>query len=238
VADATDDASGLAVVVPMMVIAIVLVMMAVSVRAFMSVTVMVLMPAMIVLMIVLIRAMVMVLMSVMVVPMMVAVMVVAMMMVMTMVMRVLVRGRVAVIGFERRHHGLRLEAAFLEEKRDLRRAGDAQPVGENLNRHMAIAEREDEPRSLGEILLAHLRYLFDLGDDLDQPAVVEQQEVVGAQERRRWEIELDAGALAAEHEAPLLDAVLVFEQHGIDDVARRFSRADDFLGARHGMIRF
>jgi C4-dicarboxylate-specific signal transduction histidine kinase len=234
VADATDDASGLAVVVPMMVVAIVLVMMAVSVRAFMSVTVIVLMPAMIVTMIVLMSAMVMVVMPAMVVGM----MVITMMMVMAVTMMVLVRRRVAVIGLEWRRHRLRLEAAFLEEKRDLRRAGDAQAIGENLHRHVAVAEREDEPRGPGEILLAHLRYLFDLGDDLDQPAVVEQQEVVGAQERRRWEIELDAGALAAKHEAPLLDAVLVFEQHGIDDVARRFSRADDFLGARHGMIRF
>ncbi len=163
---------------------------------------------------------------------------VVMVMVMTMMMRVLVRGRIAVVGLERRRHRLWLETAFLQKKRDLRRVGDAQAVGEDLHRHMAVAEREDQPRAFGEILLAHLQHRLDLGDDLDQPAVVEQQEVVGAQQRRRREIEFDAGALAAEHEALLLDAVLVFEQHGVDDVALGLSGADGFLGARHGMIRF
>jgi hypothetical protein len=175
---------------------------------------------------------------VMIVPVMVMGMVMTVMMAMIMMMRVLVRGRIAVVGLERRRHRLRLESALLQEERDFRHIGDPQPVGEDLHRHVAVAEREDQPRALGEVLLAHLQDRLDLGDDLDQAAVVEQQEVVGAQQRRRREIEFDAGALAAEDEALLLDAVLVFEQHGVDDVALGLSGADDFLGARHGMIRF
>src|ERR1700722_12469970 len=158
--------------------------------------------------------------------------------VMAMMMRMLVRGRIAIVRLERCRHRLRLESAFLQQQRNLRHVGDAQAVRENLHRYMAIAEREDQSRALGEILLAHLEHRLDLGDDLDEPAVVEHQEIVGAQQRGRREIEFDASALAAEHEALLLDAVLVSEQHGIDDVALGFSGADDFLGARHGMIRF
>jgi hypothetical protein len=197
---------------------------------------------MIVAMVMIVMTMAMVVMTViivvMVVPVMVVIMTMTVMMVMTMMVRVLVRGCVTVVGLERRRHHLRHEATFLQKKRNLGRVGDAQPVSEDLHRYMAVAEREDQPRGLGEVLLAHLRYLFDLGDDLDQPAVVEQQEVVGAQQRRGREIEFDTGALAAEHEALLLDAVLIFEQYGIDDVALGFSGANDFLGARHGMIRF
>jgi hypothetical protein len=240
-AGAADNASGLAVLVamPMLVAVIVMLVFGVLMLGVLFVAVrgtagMVMIGAvlvMTVLMIMSMMAMLVMAVAMVVMPMIMVVMV-------TVMVRVLMRGGVAVIRLERRCHGPRLEAAFLEKKRDLRRVGHAQAVGENLHRNVTVAQRQDEPRGLGEILLAHLQHRLDLGDDLDQPAVVEQQEIVGAQQRRRREIEFDAGALAAEHEALLLGAVLVFEQHGIDDVARGLSGAEDFLSARHGMIRF
>jgi hypothetical protein len=226
------------VAVPMMMVALVLVVV-VPMRGFMRMAVMVLVLAMTASMIVVMVLMSVMVMRAMIMPVMVVVMVVMVVMTVTMMVRVLVRRRIAIVGLERRRHALRLDSAFLQESRDLRRVGDAQAVGENLHRHMAVAERQNEPCGLGEILLAHLEHRLDLGDDLDQPAVIEQEEIVRAQQRRHREIEFDAGALAAEHEALLLDAVLVFEQHGIDDLALGFSGANDFLGARHmGVIRF
>jgi hypothetical protein len=212
----------MSMIVAMMIVAMMIVSVMVMMAVIMPVMVMMamIMPVMVVMMMVVIVAMMMTMIMV------------------VMMVRVLVRGRVAIVGLERRGHGLRLEAAFGEEQRDLRRVGDAQAVGEDLHRHMAVAEREDEARGPGEILLTHLEHWLDLGDDLDQPAVVEDKQVVGPQQRRVREIELDAGPLAAEHEALLLDAVLVFQQHGIDDLARRICAADGFLGAWHGMIRF
>jgi hypothetical protein len=250
IADATDGASRLPMVVPVMVLAVRGVMSMAVVVTVLVVTMMVVIMVVVVMIVAVMSLMLMPVMAMflvimpMVMPMMMVMMVimvimpVVVIMTVTMMMRMLMRRGVAVVGLERRRHRLRLEPAFLQQSRDLRRVGDAQPVGENLHRHMAVTERKDEPRPLGEILLAHLEHRLDLGDDLDQPAVVEQQEVVGAKERRRREIEFDASALAAEHEALLLDAVLVFEQHGIDDVALGFSGANDFLGAWHGMIRF
>jgi hypothetical protein len=246
VADATDDASGLpvAVIMSLIVVAIMPVIVAtVPVRGVMGMAVTVLMLVMTVMMIMPVMTMVAVLMRMMVVvvmimPVIMVMVVMTVIVVMAMMVRVLVRRGVAVVRLERRRHRLGLEAAFLQKKRDLRRVGDAQPVGEDLHRHMTVAEREDQPHGLGEILLSYLQHRLDLGDDLDQPAIVEQQQVVGAQQRRRRKVEFDAGALAAEHETLLLDAVFVFEQHGIDDVALRFSGENDFLGARHGMIRF
>ena len=83
---------------------------------------------------------------------------------------------------------------------------------------MAIAKRQDEARHRGEIVGAHLEHRFDVGHDLDELAVVEHQKVVGAQARRRWKIELDACALAAEHKALLLATIIEFQQQRFDDL--------------------
>ena len=55
----------------------------------------------------------------------------------------------------------------------------------------------------GKIVGAHLDQRLGLGHDLDQPAVVEHQRVVGAKPHRLGEIELDAGAFDPEQEALL-----------------------------------
>src|SRR5215470_13536662 len=115
---------------------------------------------------------------------------------------------------------------------------------------MAIAERQDEARDRGEILCPHLDHRLDVGDDLCERAVVEHQEIVGAQARRRRKIELDTRALAAEHKTLLLAPVIEFQQQRIDHLAKWFSEwrfkwrlagrpiwpvpGDNFLRARHG----
>jgi hypothetical protein len=147
--------------------------------------------------------------------------------------------RTAVFGLERRHHHRRLEAAFAQKLRDGRVRRQAQAVGEDLHGNVAVAQRQHQPRRLGKILLAHLEHRLDIGHHFDEMAVVEHQEIVGAQQRRDREIEFDADTLAAEHEALLLDAVLEFEQDRVDDFAGALiAGAENFLGAGHGAIRF
>ncbi len=85
---------------------------------------------------------------------------------------------------------------------------------------MAIAERPDEARDRREILCPHLDHRLDVGHDLCELAVVEHQEIVGAQARRRRKIELDTRALAAEHETLLLVSIVEFQQQRIDDLAK------------------
>jgi hypothetical protein len=140
-------------------------------------------------------------------------------MIMHMVVRVIMLVRAVPFGLERRGHHLGLEAAFPEQHRNLGGREQAQAIGEDLDRNVAVSQRQNQPCRLGEILLAHLQHLLHVGHHFDETAVVEHQDIVGAQQRRVREIEFDAGSLAAEHEALLLHAVLEFEQQRIDDFA-------------------
>jgi len=70
-----------------------------------------------------------------------------------------------------------------------------------------------------EILGPHLDHGLDVGHDLGELAVVEHQEIVGAQARRRRKIELDTCALAAEHKTLLLAPIVEFQQQRVDDLA-------------------
>jgi hypothetical protein len=146
--------------------------------------------------------------------------------------------RAAVIGLEWRHHRGRPEASFFEQQRSRGVREHAQAIGEDLDGNVAIAQRQQQARRPGEILLANLQHRLGIGDHLDEMAVVEHQAIIGAQQRWHREIELDAGALAAEHEAMLLGAVGEFEQQRVDDFSGAgVAGADGFLGARHRAIR-
>jgi hypothetical protein len=163
---------------------------------------------------------------------------VLMTMIMVVTMGMIMPMRAAVIGLERRHHCGRLETAFLEQQPNRGVREHAQAIGEDLDRNVAVAQRQQQARRPGEILLADLQHRLGVGHHLDQMAVVEHQAIIGAQQRRNREIELDAGPLAAEHEAVLLDAVGEFEQQRFDDFAGAgVTGADNFLGARHRAIR-
>lgn len=151
-----------------------------------------------------------------------------------------------VIGLERRRHFRGLQPVLGHQRFDLGPFLQPDPVGEDLHRDVAVAERQDEARDRGEVLGAHLDHRLDVGHDFGEPAVVEHQEVVGAQARRLREIELDARALAAEHEALLPAAVIELQQQRVGDLARlRAARCllrrpaaqpalgENFLRARH-----
>jgi hypothetical protein len=171
---------------------------------------------MIMVMIVMIVAVILVIMAV---PVMMIVIVIVMMMAMIMPVGA------AVVGLERRHYRLRLEAAFRQERSDVRVRRHAQAIGEDLDRDVAVAQRKHEPRPPREILFAHFEHGFDVGYDFDEAPVVEEKTIVGAQQRRRRKIELDASPLAAEHETLLLRAVLELEQQGVDGFSGRFAGA-------------
>jgi hypothetical protein len=148
-----------------------------------------------------------------------------MMIVIVMMMAMIMPVGAAVVGLERRHYRLRLEAAFRQERRDVGVGRHAQAIGKDLDRDVAVAQRKHEPRPPREILFAHFEHGFDVGHDFDEAAVVEEKTIVGAQQRRRRKIELDASPLAAEHETLLLRAVLELEQQGVDGFSGRFAGA-------------
>ena len=119
-----------------------------------------------------------------------------------------------------------------------------------MHRHAPIAECEDEARDRCEIPGAHLEHGLDVGHDLGEFAVVEHQEIVGAQARRSRKIELDTCALAAEHKTLLLAPIIEFQQQRIGHLTKWYFEwhfkwrlagrpiwpvpGNNFLRARHG----
>src|SRR6266849_6541730 len=147
-----------------------------------------------------------------------AMIIVLMPMMMVIAMIVLMRTG-AIVGLERRRHLDALKPMLRHQRFDLRPLLQPDAVGQNLHRNMAIAECQDEARDRREILGPHLDHRLDVGYDLCEPAVVEHQEIVGAQARRRRKIELDTRALAAENKTLLLASIVEFQQQRIGDLA-------------------
>ncbi len=159
------------------------------------------------------------------------------MMMMVMIMVVIVTRRRSV-GLERRFDHGRLQAALLEQYLDLGIGPDPQPVGEQLDRSMAVAEQPGDAGERGRIGDARLDHRLGRRHDLHQLAVIEQQRVVRRERRRFLECELDAGAFAGEHETLLGGALGEIEDQRVGDRRRvRGAGAQDLLGKRHGGIR-
>jgi hypothetical protein len=108
---------------------------------------------------------------------------VLMAMIMVVTMGMIMPMRAAVIGLERRHHCGRLETAFLEQQPNRGVREHAQAMGEDLDRNVAVAQRQQQARRPGEILLTDLQHRLGIGDHLDEMAVVEHQAIIGAQQR-------------------------------------------------------
>lgn len=145
----------------------------------------------------------------------------AMIVLMSVVMRRHIR---SVVRLERRRQVRALKAVLRQQRLDLGPFLQPDPAGEDLHRDVAVAERHEEARSDGEIRCeisdAQFDHRLSVGDDLGQPAVVEHQEVVGAQARLLGKIELDARAPAAEHETLLAAAFVELQQQRIGDLTR------------------
>jgi hypothetical protein len=137
------------------------------------------------------------------------------------------------IGLERRHHGRRRKPVHGDEFLGRRRPQHPHPIGEDLNRYMAVAEREQQAGDGGEIFRPQFQHRFRLGYDFGKPAIVEHQKVVGAQPRRRRKVEFDAGSLAAEREAMLAAPVIEPEQQRVGDFAARFPASENAMRTRH-----
>jgi len=159
-------------------------------------------------------------MAMMVVPLVMA-MRIRVMVVMAMIVMMMVMPMPGIVRLERGSDRGALKPMLRQQRFDLGPLLQPDAAGQNLHRDMAIAERKEEARDRREILGPHLDHRLDVGHDLGEPAVVKHQEIVGVQAGRRRKVELDARALAAEHETLLLATVVEFQQQRIDDLAKR-----------------
>jgi hypothetical protein len=175
---------------------------------------------------------------VMVIVRMVVIMRVAVGMIMAMRMIVLRRCDVrAAFRIERGLDGDDLGAEAREQRLDRWIAAEAQPIGEELHRHVTIAEMPGKPRQRGEIMRARLDQRFRLGDHFDQGAVVEHEQVAHAQGDGLVEIELAARSLDSGHRTARGATALEIEDDRIDDMTVARPGGSHFGNATHGRAR-
>lgn len=182
----------------------------------------------------------------MVVRMIVAVIVTAMrviMMTMGVIMTVIVAMMVIVRRLRRIGAAFRLKRCF--DQRDLGAergeqsldrviAPRADTVRQQLDRDMAVAEMPGQTSQTGHIGQARLDQRLGRRDDFDQTAVVEHQQVVGAQARRAVQMDVDSVAFDACRGRRLAAALGIIEDHGIGDRSPvAMVSGDDARSARH-----
>jgi hypothetical protein len=173
--------------------------------------------------------------------MMIVAMTVAMAMRMILVMRVVV-AMIAGSSFvgstlrlERRVDRRDLRAEALQQCLDGGIALEPQPALQHLDRHVPVAKVPGQPRQPRQIGGARLDQRLGLGHDLNQPAGVELQRVVGAKPHRLGKVQFDASAFHAEQEALLRLALRVGQDQRVDrGGVPPFGGAKNADGAGHG----
>jgi hypothetical protein len=100
---------------------------------------------------------------------------------------------------------------------------------------MAVAEMPGQPRQSSKIGGARLDQWLGLGDNLDDPAILEHKGIVGAQPHGLGEIDLDARSLDPEQETLLHLTLREGKDQRVDDPASfTIGRWLDARGAWHG----
>jgi len=155
-----------------------------------------------------------------------------------------------VVPMAMRRAGLRIGAAFRIERRidqghpgaeraeqrlDGRLAPRPDAVRQHLHRHMTVAEMPGEPRQRRHIGGARLDQRLRRRHHFDQTAVVENQQIVGAQPHRRIPVDLQLAAFDGFDCQSPGTALGVVEDHGIARLAIvALGGSDDACGAGHG----
>ena len=135
----------------------------------------------------------------------------------------------ATLGIERR-----LDAGDTRAERgELRFEGgivaQAQPVGEDLHRHVTVAKPPGEPRKCREVSRTQLDQRLGLDDDLDEPAIVETERIAHAQPHRLRQLEPQVLALEGGQFAVLNLTRVGAEQHRVDQLRVAARSARDHL---------
>lgn len=131
---------------------------------------------------------------------------------------------------ERRFDFHDLAAERSNERGHAIRALQANTIGQDLHRHVAVAERMGDFRERRNVS-AHFDEFFRSRDDFNGVAVIEQQCVVGAQRDRCGKVECDGSALLSRHVAALQAALFGIEYHRVDDAPARFAGFKNLDGA-------
>ncbi len=152
------------------------------------------------------------------------------------VVSVAVRGWVGLaVWLERRVDDDHLGFALDPKRLDFRVAADSQTIGQDLDRHVPVAEHPGHARQRGKIRGPDLKEQFRLGYDLDQIAIVEHESIIRAEPNRFRKVELDARSLLSKDKTALHPALIEVEKQRIDDATGAILSGSQHLGhSRHG----
>lgn len=104
---------------------------------------------------------------------------------------------------------------------------------------MTVAEMPGQPRERGDIGGARLDQRLGCRDDLDQRAILEQQEIVGAQPHDAMQLDFDRIAFDARNGHMTGAALGIIEDHGVSHrPVVAMLGGDDAGGARHDQDNF
>lgn len=113
-------------------------------------------------------------------------------------------------------------------------AANAQAIGENLRRQMAVAELPGKGEEMMTVPPAHFVQGFGRGDNLDHPSVVEQNSFPVTQQAGTGKIEQKDNTSVRCHLHPAAMARGLIER---DPVRRIVSMGKDGVSAQHGQNR-
>jgi hypothetical protein len=126
-----------------------------------------------------------------------------------------------------------------EQRLDRRIAPQPQAVGQDLHRHVAVAEMPGHAGKRFKILGTDLDQGLGFSDHLNEAAVIEHEQIAHAQRHRRREIDLVARAIEANQQTALRPARREGQNRCVDDAGGiGLFGGKDGVNAAHGRFRF
>ena len=144
-----------------------------------------------------------------------------------------VAGIGAAFGIERRFDLDHACAEPLHHGLDDMIAPDAQGLGHDLRRQMAVAEMPGDPNQMLRVVAADLRQRLWRRHDLDQPAILEHQRVTAPQRDRVFQIEQELKPARARHRHASAVTIVEIEHDGIGRRLAPAMRPANLRGADH-----
>ena len=139
----------------------------------------------------------------------------------------------APLGIERRLDCNDIRRKSFDHRLDHRIAADAQRLGHNFGRQMAVAEMPSDARKSEPVGSSDLRQRLWRGDDLNEAPILEAQTVAASQHRGFRQVEQEGEAADAGHGHSAAIAIVEIEDHRIGRRAGPLASGYDFISAQH-----
>ena len=115
-------------------------------------------------------------------------------------------------------------------------ATDADAIGEDLHRQVAIAKMPREAREVARFADANFRKLLGRGDDLDQPSVLQHQRVAAAQHDGFRQIEQEFEPMRARHGDAAAMPLVEIEHDRVGRLGLPGALGADEIRSDHGAV--